>query len=107
MWVPIATAAAGVALGAAFMTGVQAQAGVGGAEAVCIEALGHAEDTFGIYSAGFTDAADVIEAYQRSDYRSMNAGTNRLGDRVEEIEGTLNAYWRSSDECRTAYQNGD
>src|SRR5690625_3459358 len=55
----------------------------------CVAAIGHADEAIEIYSQGFLDAADAIDAYMVNDYGAMDRSTRNISTAADNLEPVL------------------
>lgn len=98
---PLLTGAAGLAVGGLLATGITLAAADGptGSQSECVAAIGHADEAIEIYSQGFSDAADAIDAYMVNDYSAMDASTRNINTAADNLEPVLMDYYTTSGEC--------
>lgn len=98
---PLLTGAAGLAVGGLLATGITVAATdtPTGSQTDCVAAIGHADEAIEIYSQGFIDAADAIDAYMVNDYGAMDRSTRNINTAADDLGPVLTDYYTTSDEC--------
>lgn len=72
----------------------------------CVAAIGHADEAIEIYSQGFVDAADAIDAYMVNDYSAMDRSTRNINTAADNLAPVLMDYYTASGECLGGGLNG-
>ena len=105
---PLLTGVAGLAVGGLLATGITLAATdtPTGSQADCVAAIGHADEAIEIYSQGFADAADAIDAYLTNDYSAMDRSTRNINTAADNLEPVLTDYYTTSDACMGGGLNG-
>ena len=105
---PLLTGAAGLAVGGLLATGITLAAADGptGSQSECVAAIGHADKAIEIYSQGFADAADAIDAYMVNDYGAMDRSTRNINTAANNLGPVLTDYYTASDACVGGGSNG-
>ena len=98
---PVITGVAGLAVGGLAATGITLAAAdtPTGSQTDCVAAIGHADEAIEIYSQGFADAADAIDAYLVNDYSGMDRSTRNINTAADNLEPVLMDYYATSDVC--------
>ena len=105
---PVIAGVAGLAVGGLVATGITLAAADGptGIQSECVAAIGHADEAIEIYSQGFADAADAIDAYMFNDYGAMDRSTRNISTAADNLEPVLTDYYTTSDACMGGGLNG-
>ena len=106
--VPVLTGVAGLAVGGLLAAGITLAAADGptGRQSECVAAIGHADEAIEIYSQGFIDAADAIDAYMVNDYGAMDRSTRNINTAANNLGPVLTDYYTASDACVGGGSNG-
>ena len=105
---PVIAGVAGLAVGGLLATGITLAVAdtPTGSQTDCVAAIGHADEAIEIYSQGFADAADAIDAYLLNDYGAMDRSTRNINTAADNLEPVLMNYYTTSDVCMGGGLNG-
>ena len=105
---PVIAGVAGLAVGGLLAVGITVAATdtPTGSQTDCVAAIGHADEAIEIYSQGFIDAADAIDAYMVNDYSAMDRSTRNINTAADNLAPVLMDYYTASGECLGGGLNG-